>query len=194
MDVLTVWAHAYEEDLPALRALPEDQKRWTVRITSDPTAPPVTGTIDKIGYIVDPTQHTALVTGRIENPGDQLRAGQFITATVELPPPAQVVAVPIGALVEDGDQSIVFVRTDPNRDEYQMRQVQVVQRRREVAYVRWMRPDWVLLSAWVPPGAPLNRAAGTLSDLPLVEPEVTVITSGALLLKSALDDLQSARP
>jgi cobalt-zinc-cadmium efflux system membrane fusion protein len=194
MDVLTVWAHAYEEDLPALRALPPDERRWTIRITSDPTAPPVPGTIDKIGYIVDPTQHTALVTGRLENPGEQLRAGQFVTATVELPPPPQVVAVPIGALVEDGDQSIVFVRTDPKKDEYQMRQVLVVQRRRDVAYVRWVRPEWVLLSGWAPPGTPANLAAATLSDLPAVEPEVTVITSGALLLKSALDDLQSARP
>jgi cobalt-zinc-cadmium efflux system membrane fusion protein len=194
MDVLTVWAHAYEEDLPALRALPKDERRWTVRITSDPTAPPVPGTIDNIGRIVDPNQHTALVTGRIQNPGDELRAGQFVTATVELPPPPQVVAVPIGALVEDGEQSVVFARPDPKKDEYRMRQVLVVQRRRDVAYVRWMRPDWVLLTGWAPPAAPLNPAVGTLSDLPLVEREVTVVTSGALLLKSALDDLQNGKP
>jgi cobalt-zinc-cadmium efflux system membrane fusion protein len=194
LDVLTVWAHAYEEDLPALHALAEEERRWTVRITANPAAPPAPGDIDRIGYVVDPNQHTALVTGRIENPGGKLRAGQFVTATVELPPPPEVMAVPIGALVEDGERSAVFVQPDPKKHEYEMRTVLVVQRRREVALVRWARPDWALLSAAAPPGAPANLAAATLCDLPLVEPEVVVVTSGALELKSALDDLQSGQP
>lgn len=190
LKVLTVWAHVYEDDLPRLRALPPDRRRWQVRITSDPTAPPIPGTIDEIGPVIDPNQHTAVVRGRLDNANDALRAGQFITATVELPPPPGVMSIPIDALVEDGERSIVFVQPDPKKDEFTLRNVLVVQRRQEVAYVRWVRPDWLLLSATVPPGVPVNLAAATLCELPLTEPGVRVVTAGALEMKATLDDLQ----
>jgi cobalt-zinc-cadmium efflux system membrane fusion protein len=192
LDVLSVFAHAYGEDLPALRALPKDERRWTVRITSDPSLPSMPGTIDTIGSVVDPTQHTALVSGRIDNPGGALRAGEFITATIELPPPAEVVQVPIGALVEDGDFHIVFVQPDPKKNEFTMRNVLVVQRRTDVAFVRWARREWLLLSVPVPE-APLNPLVGALYELPSIEPYVRVVSSGALLMKGALDDLQAGK-
>ena len=74
---------------------------------------PIAGLVDDIGYLIDPNQHTAVVRGHIPNPNGLLRAGQFVTATVELLPPKNVVEVPIGALVEDGKDSIVFVQADP---------------------------------------------------------------------------------
>jgi cobalt-zinc-cadmium efflux system membrane fusion protein len=191
-EVLAVWAHAYEEDLPALRALPRDERRWTVGLPGDPTAAPIAGTIDRIGYVVDPSQHTALVLGRVANPGGALRAGQFITATVELPPPPAAVAVPTSALVQQGGRSSVFVQPDPHLEEYTLRPVLVVQRRHAVAFIRWVRPEWLLLS--LPrPGAPLAAVAGTLAELPAAEPQVRVVTEGALLMKAALEDLQSGR-
>jgi cobalt-zinc-cadmium efflux system membrane fusion protein len=196
IEALTASVYAYEEDLPALRALPPDQRRWTIRITADPTAPPIPGTFDRIGHVIDPTQHTAQVTGPLDNPSGQLRAGQFITATVELPPPPAAVSVPIGALVEDGEESIVFVRTGRRENgttQYTMRRVLVVQRRHDVALIRWIKPEWILGSALAPPGAPVNVAVATLCDLPATEPDVTVITSGALELKGALEDLQSGK-
>jgi cobalt-zinc-cadmium efflux system membrane fusion protein len=191
LDVLTVWAHAYEEDLPALRALPKDQRRWLIRIVSDPTAPPIPGIIDDIGPVIDPNQHTAIVSGWLPNPNHRYRGGQFITATVELPPPAAVVAVPIGGLVENGEESIVFVQPDPTKGEFTMRRVLVVQRREHFAYIRWIKPEWVLLSSWPVPPPLVNLAAGTLCDLPLAEPDVRVVTAGALEMKATLDDLQS---
>ena len=113
VDSLTVWANAYEENLPALLDLPPEKLRWTVRVNADPSLPPLAGRIDKIGYVSDPAQHTVMVMGRVDNPGGRLRAGQFITATVELPPAAHEVVVPASALVEDGRDSIVFVQPDP---------------------------------------------------------------------------------
>jgi cobalt-zinc-cadmium efflux system membrane fusion protein len=196
VDVLTVWAHAYEEDLPALHSLSEDERRWTIRILADPTSPPVTAPIERIGYVIDPNQHTALVTGRLENPSGAYRAGQFITATVELPPPADAVTVPIGALVEDGEQTVIFVQTgraEKGYTPFQMRRVLVVQRRHDVALVRWLQPEWVLLSTLAPPATPVNLAAATLCDLPAAEPDVRVVTSGALEMKGALDDLLSGK-
>src|SRR5262249_46004660 len=75
---LCVWAHAYEDDLPGLLALPKPI-RWTVRLKADPQGAAVTGVIDKIGDLIDPNQHTALVLGRVENFDERMRAGQFIT-------------------------------------------------------------------------------------------------------------------
>jgi hypothetical protein len=115
---------------------------------------------------------------------------------VAVPPPAATVTVPIGALVEDGETSVVFVQVGhPEKGyvEYRMRRVLVVQRRRDVALVRWVRPDAVLLDTLAPPSAPVNRAVGLLLELPALEPDVRVVTSGALEMKGALEDLQSGK-
>ena len=55
---------------------------------------------------------------------------------MELLPPKDVVEVPIGALVEDGKDSIVFVQTDPKEPVYTMRRVEVTDRFDRTAYVR----------------------------------------------------------
>ncbi len=113
VDPLIVLAAVPEDDLPALQALKNhthDFIEWTVRTVG---SPPIGGLVDDIGYLIDPNQHTAVVRGHIPNPSGLLRAGQFVTATVELLPPKNVVEVPIGAVVEDGKDSIVFVQTDP---------------------------------------------------------------------------------
>ncbi len=82
-----------------------------------------------------------MVRGHIPNPNGLLRAGQFVTATVELLPPKNVVEVPIGALVEDGKDSIVFVQADPKEPVYTMRRVQVTNRFDRTAYVRSVPAD-----------------------------------------------------
>ena len=97
---------------------------------------PLAGFVDDIGYLIDPNQHTAIVRGHIPNPDGLMRAGQFVTATVELLPPKNVVEVPMGALVEDGKDSIVFVQSDPQKPIYTMRRVQVTNRFDRTAYIR----------------------------------------------------------
>ncbi len=74
--------------------------------------------------------------GYIINNGGKLRSGQFISATVELPPPEDVVEVPIDAVIDDGQQSIVFVQTDPLKQHYTMRRVQLTDRFDKTAFVR----------------------------------------------------------
>jgi cobalt-zinc-cadmium efflux system membrane fusion protein len=133
VDRLFVTANVPEDDLPVLQALSDNQKMWTVRTVG---SPPVHGFIDDIGYIIDPNQHTAVVKGYIINNGGKLRSGQFISATVELPPPDDVVEVPIDAVIDDGQQSIVFVQTDPVKQHYTMRRVQLTDRFDKTAFVR----------------------------------------------------------
>jgi cobalt-zinc-cadmium efflux system membrane fusion protein len=135
VDRLSVFANVPEDDLPALQALPTAERRWTVRTVG---SPPVQGFISDIGYLIDPNQHTAVVKGYIDNPGEVLRAGQFISATVQLPPPEDVVEVPIDAVVDDGQQSVVFVQADPKKhpDYFTMRRVVLMQRFDRTAFVR----------------------------------------------------------
>ena len=135
LNVLSVWARAYEEDLPLLQSMPQPRS-WTLRLSSNLQATPITGTIDTIGEIIDPNEHMALLTGMVENPNGQLHAGQFITAIVELPPEQDVVEIPTKALVEDGEESVVFVQPDPEINRFKLRRVSVVRRNFDVVYIR----------------------------------------------------------
>ncbi len=107
-----------------------------MRLNASPQAPPIIGTIDRIGEIIDPNEHMALLAGLVNNPNDRLHAGQFISATVELPPETDVVEIPTRALVEDGDESVVFVQTDPDVNRFTIRRVAVVRRQHDVVYIR----------------------------------------------------------
>ena len=169
---LAVWANAYEDQLPALIGLGQSAP-WTVRLKSAPR-PPLLGHIDMIGSLVDPTQHTALVRGYVDNPGHRLRAGQFITATVDLPPPAGEVVVPMAALVEDGQESVVIVQSETKGNGYSPRRVKVVRRGQDVAHLQ------SLLS-------PEEERQG----LKRLKPGELVVVSGALTLKAALENLKA---
>ncbi len=188
VDHMTVWAHVYEEQLPALLALRPAQRRWTIRVEADPKLRLPEGTFRKPSYVLDPNQHTALVMGEVPNPGDVLRAGQFITATVKLPPPEGVVSVPIAAVVEDGQTSTVFVEEGRGNYEppeetkgperwkyYALRRVAVGRRLENVAYIH----DTVTA----------EQERRGMKPLHVGE---RVITQGSVLLKSELEDLETS--
>jgi membrane fusion protein, heavy metal efflux system len=117
---LLVIASCPEDSLPTLEALSGNERRWTVRTVGAASAAGLPGTIDEIGYVIDPNQHTAVIKGYVDNPGKHLRAGQYVTATVNIPPPDDVVEIPTDALVDDGKQSLVFVRSTPIPKEEQL--------------------------------------------------------------------------
>jgi membrane fusion protein, heavy metal efflux system len=185
MTHLVVWAHAYEQDLPLLRDLSRPIP-WTVRLTSDPTGAGSEGRIldspgaDEVGPIIDPNQHTALVVGRVENsdpdPRRRLRDGQFVTATIHIPPPAGVVAIPSAGLVEDGGDSVVFVQADPKAPVFTMKRVKVMRRLQGWVWVLSQRDD-----------ADKNEV------FQLIKPKERVVTDGAVSLKATLEDLQDKK-
>jgi len=158
---LMVWAHVYEEDLPLLESLPRPIP-WVLNLPSKPSAL-FPGALDKIGSVIDPAQHTALVTGRVDNPSGLLKVGQFVTATVKLPPSTDELEVPASAVVEDGRESVVFIQADAEASRFTRSPVRVVRRLRDTIYVKSERDG-------VRPG---NR----------------VVTSGALLLQNAMAQL-----
>jgi cobalt-zinc-cadmium efflux system membrane fusion protein len=165
---LTVWAHVYEEDLPLLQdpKLPRPLP-WTVRL---PAQPDVTfpGHLERIGELIDPNQHTALVIGHVENPNGALRVGQFVNVVVELPPAGNEIEVPATAVVEDGRESVVFVQPNADQLAFTRRRVKVVRRFHDVVYVSTKPAD----------GRSLPLRAGE-----------RVVTGGAVFLKDALADL-----
>jgi len=156
---LMVWAHVFEEDLPLLQTAPEPVL-WTVAVPARPGTS-FAGVLDYVGPVIDPNQQTALATGTVENPRGELKVGQFITATVELPPPKGEVELPADAVVEDGRASVVFVRRSAN--EFVQRRLSVTRRFHDAIFVK-LEPSGVA-------------------------PGDTVVTSGALLLRDALDQL-----
>jgi cobalt-zinc-cadmium efflux system membrane fusion protein len=125
---LQVIVYCHESDLPALASLRGNDRRWTVRTVGAGSETALFGTIDEIGYVIDPNQHTAVIKGYVENPGQQIRAGQHVTVTVNIPPPDDVVEIPADALIDDGKQSLVLVQPDPARPKFTMRRVEVIKR------------------------------------------------------------------
>ena len=125
-----------------------------------------------------------MIKGYVENPGERLRAGQTITATICIPPPSGVVEIPNDALVDDGKQSLVFVQTDAAKHQYTMRRVQVTQRFEQKVFVR---------STPIPKEEQLTAQEaeeGLLPKEPL-RPGERLLPSGAGELKAELLNLES---
>jgi cobalt-zinc-cadmium efflux system membrane fusion protein len=173
---LGVIANVYEEDLPKLVALPDEERRWTVELQAEPEAPRQ-GRFESIGNVIDPMQHTAIIKGWLDNPEGQFRIGQFVTATVNLPGRAGLVEVPISSLIDDGSRAFVFIATDPARTSLTLREVKVARRGAMSA----------LLEGTPPPSRGACRAQ------PIAVGEL-VVTTGALELHGALHQLQTQRP
>ncbi len=171
---LVAWAYAYEEDLPALQALPPPV-RWRIYLKAAPEAEPLSGTVSEIRPVIDTTVHAALVKGRVANPQGRLLSGQFITAVIDLPPRPDEVVVPTSALVEDGQDSVVLVQTDPKKPQFTRQHVAVVRRAQDHVSVRSrLNPDQVR------------------RGLTPLRPGDRVGTSGVLELEGALRDLEDA--
>jgi cobalt-zinc-cadmium efflux system membrane fusion protein len=181
---LLVIANAPEDDLPTLQALKPDERVWTVRTVGRVSANGLPGTIDEIGYLIDPNQHTAVIKGYINNPGEELRAGQYVSASVRIPPPDGVVEIPAEAVVSDGNQSFVFVQGDPANPHFTLRRVAVTHRFEHTVFVR-SRP--------VAPAEeqPAEQAEEVHMAVEPLRPGERVLPSGAVELKAALLNLES---
>jgi cobalt-zinc-cadmium efflux system membrane fusion protein len=167
-----VLANIYEEDIHKLTELPPEKRAWEVRLKAEPESPPILGRFEVIGHVIDPSQHTAAVVGWIQNPGNRLRTGQFITATVELPGPTDAVIIPNSAIIDEGHIATVFVASDASKQEVKARHVAVIRRGRDFALIQ------------------SNPSAKVAPDS-LQEGEF-VVTSGNLELFGYLQDLPTA--
>jgi cobalt-zinc-cadmium efflux system membrane fusion protein len=181
VDRLQVFANVPEDDLPVLEALPSQQRRWMVKTVG---SEPIPGFIDDIGYLIEPNQHTAVVKGHLDNKEGKLRAGQFISARVELPAPPDVVEVVSDAVVDDGQQCLVFVQTDAVKHYYTMRRVELTHRFDKMVFVR-SKPF-----AAAEQRTSEEKELGVLPKEPL-RPGECLLQTGVGELKAVLLDMES---
>ena len=128
---LAVWAHVYEEDL---RRLPKPPTDWVVRLPAH-AGRAYPGRMQRVGDVIDPNQHTALIMGHVDNADGSLRIGQYVTVALRQPASSDELEIPAAALVEDGRESIVFVQPDPDRPRFVLQRVRVLRRTYETVRV-----------------------------------------------------------
>jgi cobalt-zinc-cadmium efflux system membrane fusion protein len=186
LDRLLVVGNVPEDELPTLHGLSTEDRKWTIHTAGAPAGIP--GRIDDISYIIDVNQHSAVAKGYIPNTKDlELRSGQYVTATVKLPPPKGVVEIPTSALADEGKQAVVFVQTDENKPgTYTMRRVEITKRFDKSVFVRSRFPDGEDEQALTPE----EKEQGLLPRHTL-KPGEHVLTSGVLELKKELEDRES---
>ena len=132
---LIVMANIYEEDIPSLTGIPEEQREWRVNLTSLAATGPITGRIESIGNVIDPNQHTAVVQGWIDNAQGNFRVGQFIEAVVSVPEGQDEVEIPITALLDDGEHKAVFIAKAEDMTRLERRPVVVRRRTGRAAFL-----------------------------------------------------------
>ncbi|MBI2826745.1 MAG: efflux RND transporter periplasmic adaptor subunit [Planctomycetia bacterium] len=171
-----VLAQVYEEDLSILRSLPPEKRRWKIDLRSDPLDEPISGEFQIIGSIIDQSMHTAGVMGTLDNSSGKLTVGQFITATIDRPPPKDTVAVPASAVVDHGAESLIFVQPDPKQPIFTCRKVVLMGHTDNGLVYLSTRP----------------RSSGANLEDECPKPGDLVVTSGGLELAAALEELKAA--
>lgn len=169
---MRVMAYVFEEDLPRLLSLPAGERKWRVEWHTGLTDGDLTAEIDVIGHVVDPNQHTAVVSGWIENPRQALRVGQFISATVEIPAEKNAVVVPTSAIIDQGARAYVLVADDLEGTRLSRRKVKVLRRSGDLV--------------WLTREPETAEESGRVRAL---EPGQRIVTSGTVELHSRLVQL-----
>ena len=125
-----------EEYLPLIRAglKKKGGLEWEIRTQADPKAAPLKLPVDRIHPGIEQPAQIAVV-GFLPNKDHKYVVGQFVTATILMPPEEGVVFIPSASLTEMGGQTLVFVQPDPARREYVLRRLAVAERFKDVVWV-----------------------------------------------------------
>lgn len=112
-DLSTMWmvANVIETDAPAFKV----GQPVEAMVPAYPNTK-FRGHVTTLGANIDPTTHRQLVRSVIEDPQHQLRSGMLASFTIETADPVQSPAVPLQAVVREGDGTMtVWVTTDRRR-------------------------------------------------------------------------------
>ncbi|MBM3293206.1 MAG: efflux RND transporter periplasmic adaptor subunit [Candidatus Aminicenantes bacterium] len=106
-DLTTLWARirVFEKDLAVLRPGGEAVLRTQAYPDRE-----FRGRILLVGDVVDETTRTIEVRAEVPNPGNRLKAGMYVEASLAVEGERTVLAVPAAALQEIGGRAVVFVR------------------------------------------------------------------------------------
>lgn len=111
-DLSQVWVicDVYENDLPKVRLGQPAQ----IHLVAYP-GKVVTGQISDIGPVLDPNIRTAKVRIQVPNPGNLLRLGMFVNASIESRAKTMRAVVPSMAILHLHDRDWVFIPTGDNK-------------------------------------------------------------------------------
>jgi cobalt-zinc-cadmium efflux system membrane fusion protein len=182
---LGVMVNVFEEDIDRLVSMPTEKRNWKVRLQAIPSAPASSGRFETIGNVIDSNQHTAVVTGWLENPDGRFRVGQFVQAIVEMDTPVDLVEVPISALNDDGPRSTVFVALEPAGTLWERRNVSVARRSALTAWIRTEIADERTENSTDSKSESAEKG---------LKPGELVLTDGVLELMQSLINLQNESP
>jgi cobalt-zinc-cadmium efflux system membrane fusion protein len=184
-----VWVHPAEEYLPTFRKMLDSRGRegplWSITIPAypDDKLPPMK--FYQVAPSLEPFQHAPMLMGYLNNPnGNRYVVGQFVTATIDLPPEPNTVEVPTEAINEIGGEALVFVQLDPAKHEFVLRRVAVVHRFREVTIVRSQ-----LTKMEKDENVRNSKAESSKRQIETLQAGDLVITRGVVELTAALEDL-----
>jgi cobalt-zinc-cadmium efflux system membrane fusion protein len=187
---LQIWVHPPEEYLPVLRDKLKEGPgalKWDIRFQSESAQTtalqqlPVT----RVSLSLEPNQHTPMLTGYLDNPDGKYLIGQFVTATIYVPPPPHTVEVPTDAINHLNGQELVFVQNPKAKDEFLLRRVSVVQSYKQMSLVRSkLTPEEEKL-------AESQKSKGEFPVLQALQPGEHVITRGVVELTAALEELRN---
>jgi membrane fusion protein, heavy metal efflux system len=190
MSRLQIWVHIPGEYLPLLQAHLKKHGpgslRWQIRFQAESNQPPLDLPILQILPSLEPNQKTPTLIGYLDNPDGRYLVGQFVTATIFVPPPEDTVEIPTEAVNQYEGQNYVFVQNPLKKDEFFMRRVVVASNSGGTALVRSK------LTAEDEKMSQLEKAKGHRGFAPLL-PGERVITKGVVELTSALDELWTNR-
>jgi membrane fusion protein, heavy metal efflux system len=181
MSRLQIWVHPAEEYLPLIRdgLKKNGGLEWEIRMHSDPDAPPLVLPVDMICPSLEPNQHNPMVIGYLPNKDHKFLVGQFVTATLQMPPEDNTVEIPTAAINEYNAQSFVFVKVKDKPGEFVQRRVAVVRRYADFSVIRTqLRPQDEKFSA-----AEVKAGRYPLKTLEIGE---KVVTHGVVEMTTAL--------
>lgn len=111
-DISTVWLNANvpESDTPVLRV----GQKVTISVMAYPGRV-FEGKLARLGSSVDSTVHTLTSRAEIEDPKHELRPGMIANFRIETAPPQHSAALPVNAVVREGDGTMTAWVTTDNR-------------------------------------------------------------------------------
>ena len=187
---LQIWVHPPEEYYPLLRerlkAGPGALK-WHIRFQAEPAnTPPLELDVAQIAPSLEPSQHTPMLIGYLDNAEGKHLIGQFVTATIFVPPPPDTVEIPTDAINPLNGQEFVFVENPAAKDEFLIRRVLVVQSFKNTSLVR---------AKLTPEEEKTSQREEALGRYPIkaLLPGDRVVTRGAVELTAALEELRSTK-
>lgn len=134
-DLRRLWLSIDLPEKAAALARPGEQVNFKLDAYPDSD---FTGRVERVGAVVDPATRRIPVRAVVDNADGRLKPEMFARATLSAPDAAQVIRLPVSALLTGGLSAQVFVQVGPR--EFERRAVGIARQDAEFAYLTAASP------------------------------------------------------